>query len=359
MSIHSNPSVSKAISWICNAQDACSSDGVPAVYMPIKGWSDPYPETTGYIIPTFLELSNILKNEDLKKRALRMGEWLLSIQNQDGSFPGGTWSKDKNNPPSVFNSGQILFGLCSLWQHEQEEKWKTAGIKCAQWLASVQNADGSWTKFAYRNTLHTYKTRVSWPMLIADQHWELSNVRDAAERNLDHALSRHKASGWIENASFDDDTPPVLHTFSYTVQGMLEAGVILEKQQYIDAAVRSASALIYAQLPDGSLPGDINEQFSDNWYRCLTGISQTAIIWARLAELGDKSKDWSEACHKAIQYLEKNQSNLPFKGFNGGFSGSKPIYGPYMRLRYPNWAVKFYLDAVISHELGMGKLAWG
>lgn len=359
MIIRKNRSISKAITWICNAQDACDNGGVPAVYMPIKGWSEPYPETTGYIIPTFLELSIILDNADLKARAIRMGEWILSIQNEDGSFPGGTWSKDKNNPPSVFNSGQILFGLCSLWNHGKEEQWKTAGIACAKWLATVQNIDGSWTNFAYKNTLHTYKTRVAWPMLIASKFWNLDDVELSAKKNLDHALKLHKPSGWIENASFNENTPPVLHTFAYTVQGMLEAGILFDNKLYIDAAVNSATALLNSQLPDGSLPGEINQQFSDCWYRCLTGISQTAIIWARLSEIGNETQDWSTACDKSLNYLENNQATLPLNGIAGGFSGSKPIFGPYMRLRYPNWAVKFYLDAVIAREKGMGEIAWG
>jgi len=140
---------------------------------------------------------------------------------------------------------------------------------------------------------------------------------------------------------------------------MLEAGILLNEKTYIDAAVNSATQLLKAQLKDGSLPGEVNQQFSDCWYRCLTGISQTVIIWSRLSEIGDQSQDWHTASEKALNYLEKSQSNIPLKGFKGGFSGSRPIIGPYMRFRYPNWAIKFYLDAVIAFEKGMGKTAWG
>ena len=351
--------VAKAISWICTAQSNCKSGGVPATYRPLLGWSNPYPETTGYIIPTFLELSISLERPELRQRALTMGEWLLSIQNEDGSFPGGTWSEDSNNAPSVFNSGQILFGLCSLWQHEKDDKWRRAGERCASWLAQVQESNGSWINFAYRNTLHTYKTRVAWPIAIASTLWGLDEVEVAARKNLDHALSKHQPSGWIENTSFNEDTPPVLHTFAYTVQGMLESGILLKDQKYIDAAINSAAALLHIQSNDGSLPGAVDQQFSNNWYRCLTGIAQMAIIWGRLSEIGDKSEDWHKAGLSALRYLEKNQSNFPSNGLRGAFAGSKPAFGPYMRFRYPNWAVKFYLDAAITLEKGMGDHAWG
>lgn len=359
MSNLNSRSVSDAISWICRAQDQCEDGGVAAAYMPIKGWSDAYPETTGYIIPTFLELAILLNQPNLKDRALKMGEWLLSIQYEDGSFPDGIWTKGSKNPSSVFNSGQILFGLCALAQHTGEDRWRIAGERCAAWLASVQEPDGSWLKFAYRNTLHTYKARVAWPMAIAGKLWGLMDIEAAARKNIDHALARHKPNGWIEDTSFDKNTAPVLHTFSYTVQGMLEAGILFKDQRYLDAAVNSATALLKIQAVDGSLPGCIDENFSPCWYTCLTGISQTVIIWARLAEIGDQSQDWATAAKAGLQYLEASQSNIPLEGLKGGFSGSKPIIGPYMRLRYPNWAVKFYLDAVIAVEKGMGDHAWG
>jgi hypothetical protein len=34
----------------------------------------------------------------------------------------------------------------------------------------------------------------------------------------------------------------------------------------------------------------------------------------------------------------------------GGIKGSQPIYGRYAPLQYPNWATKFFIDALIAKE---------
>jgi len=47
------------IDWLCVAQDrSLSADaGVARDYSLVRGWASSYPETTGYIIPTLLEVA--------------------------------------------------------------------------------------------------------------------------------------------------------------------------------------------------------------------------------------------------------------------------------------------------------------
>ena len=80
--------------------------GSCAHFSPLLGWSKPYPETTGYIIPTLLKLYNYYHDERFLVAASSTGEWLLSIQNKDGSWPGGLYPNknlpgflEKNNIP--------------------------------------------------------------------------------------------------------------------------------------------------------------------------------------------------------------------------------------------------------------------
>ena len=37
-------------------------------------------------------------------------------------------------------------------------------------------------------------------------------------------------------------------------------------------------------------------------------------------------------------------------GIRGGISGSHPIWGEYMKYSYPNYAVKFFADAIMLQE---------
>src|SRR5512134_3377654 len=46
-----------AIQWICRAHDRCHGQGVSLGFSLLHGWLPPYPETTGYIIPTLFDYS--------------------------------------------------------------------------------------------------------------------------------------------------------------------------------------------------------------------------------------------------------------------------------------------------------------
>src|SRR5579872_5211075 len=59
----------------------------------------PYPEVSGYYIPTLLKWGE-------RELALRYARWLVAIQNQDGS-----WSDAEGKASYTFDTGQILKGL--------------------------------------------------------------------------------------------------------------------------------------------------------------------------------------------------------------------------------------------------------
>ena len=80
------------IGWLCRAQDVRDAKpdtgGVAAGWSFEDGWLPGYPETTGYIIETFLAAAKLLGRPELVERARRMIDWELSLQAPDGAFPG-------------------------------------------------------------------------------------------------------------------------------------------------------------------------------------------------------------------------------------------------------------------------------
>ena len=63
-----------AAEWLAVAQDAMTDGGVGGRYRLDGGWTSSYPETTGYIIPTFLALSRHFGDPTFKLRAKRCAE---------------------------------------------------------------------------------------------------------------------------------------------------------------------------------------------------------------------------------------------------------------------------------------------
>ena len=132
------PTVEAATQWLCRAQDrsASADGGVARDYSLIKGWATSYPETTGYIVPTLLDLARELDDDSLRTRARRMLDWLVSIQFPAGGFQGG--KADAPRPlPVTFNTGQILLGLAP-GSSEFGEPYRASMHRAARWLADTQ-----------------------------------------------------------------------------------------------------------------------------------------------------------------------------------------------------------------------------
>src|SRR5262245_43115219 len=55
--------------WLCVAHDVTPDGGVAGCYNLVKGWGTSYPETTGYIIPTFLHYAEHTPLPDAHNRA--------------------------------------------------------------------------------------------------------------------------------------------------------------------------------------------------------------------------------------------------------------------------------------------------
>ncbi|MEK6876360.1 MAG: hypothetical protein AABX63_03040, partial [Nanoarchaeota archaeon] len=101
----------------------------------------------------------------------------------------------------------------------------------------------------------------------------------------------------------------------------------------------------------GSLPGSFDENWNSSVsWSCLTGNSQTSIIWLRLYYL-NKEKTYFDAAKKTNQYMKSTQDmKSSNKDINGGIKGAFPIYGWYAPFCYPNWAAKFFIDSLMLED---------
>ena len=82
-------------------------------------------------------------------------------------------------------------------------------------------------------------------------------------------------------------------------------------------------------------------------YACLTGMAQMSLNWTRMAQVtGDDS--FRAPARAALAYLKTIQRlDEPDEVVRGGIAGSSPIWGASSRFAYPNWAAKFFADALM------------
>src|SRR5262245_1037884 len=141
--------------WIARAQDASGDGGITGRYGLGTGWTSSYPETTGYTIPTLINLANVTGDNAWIERADRAVNFLLRVQLPEGGFPGGEIDENRT-APSIFNTGQIICGLNAWYRRTNDEKALSAALRAGSWMAAAQEADGSWRRWIYGNAPYTY-----------------------------------------------------------------------------------------------------------------------------------------------------------------------------------------------------------
>lgn len=339
--------------WLCRSIDN-GKGGSCAYYAPLRGWSDPYPETTGYIVPTLLALADCFEEARYRSYAESAGAWLCNIQTADGAWYGGT-HPPRNPAPSVFNTGQIIKGLTILGRATGEPRFIDAARRGAQWLAARVGADGLWPAADYRaKETPSYYSNVAWPMLEVWRDTADGSVRDAARQVL-HAIARRRAdNGVVSGWGFEDDGPAFTHTIAYTIRGFQEAARLLDEPELAEVVDPALERLWRkSELANGRLAGAFDESWNATGnYVCLTGNCQVALCLL----LKEAPEPDLRLVNGAVKLVDFVSATLPKAGArSGAVAGSAPIWGRYMRLRYPNWAAKYYCDALMRLMTRIGR----
>lgn len=268
----------------------------------------PYPEVTGYFIPT-------LYNWGEYELARTCTKWLLSIQLPDGSFPA------QDDVPYTFDTGQIIRGLCAALNDMNDIQIPLR--KACDWILTQIKDDGSlatpstelWSDTA-NDLIHTYVLPPliqAGKLLDAPEYIDKANFVLAYYKKQEDLISFNRLS----------------HFHAYTMEALCEMGEF-------DLAIQGMTDVERYQRSDGSIPAYPNV----NWV-CSTGMAQYAIVWYLI---GEKDK-----ADKAIRYLEKIQNK------SGGFYGSYGKGAEYIARAEISWGVKYFLDAYLLKLQSEGK----
>jgi folate-dependent phosphoribosylglycinamide formyltransferase PurN len=351
-----------AMEWLARAQDVTGDGGVCGRYNLTRGWSTSYPETTGYIIPTFLKAAEHLKAPEYVDRAGKCIEFLLPLQLENGAYPGGEIHENRNEP-SPFNTAQIINGLIAWHARTGDARTLESMKRAGDWLVSVQDDDGAWRRHFYLGLPAAYAAHAACWLAELGKHLGEPRYLRAAENNIRWVLQHHnRDNGWIDNCTFMEedhrDRRGVTHAIAYTYWGILMTSDITGNGEGVEL-VRNAMEHVLKRLEvSGKLPGFLNHQWrGDVDWACLTGNSQFALIWLRLFELTHDGR-FLNGAFKAIDLVKRAQfmdSSNP--GLRGGIAGSDPIWGGYISMSVPNWPAKFHADSLMQKREALAKIS--
>jgi malonyl-CoA O-methyltransferase len=258
-----------------------------------------YPEVTGYIIPTLYQYNK-------KTLAIEMAEWLISIQNKDGSFS----SLDGN--VYTFDTGQVIRGLVTVL--DDFPRVKEPLTRACDWVLTQIMPNGEIitpSKKMWSNLVDERIHLYILPSLIkAGQKLNKSQYIEAAKC----AINYYKRLPDL--LEFNTLT----HFYGYIVEALCDLNEL-------DLAKAAMEIMNRLQKQDGSVPASANV----SWI-CTPGLAQLAVIWYKLGmrRQGDA----------ALEYLIKIQN------MSGGFYGSYGRGAKYFAYEEISWATKFFLDAL-------------
>lgn len=236
-------------------------------------------------------------------------------------------------------------------------RYLEAGARAGRYLAALQEPDGSWSSDTHCGA-RTYHARVDWALMRLGMLTGEDRFIDAATRNLRWVLDQQLANGWFENAGFHDDDP-ITHVIGYTLRGLIEChatGIDLGLD-LLPRAVGAADHLckVITEHPVRGIPGMVPASFDLHWqsrddHSCLTGNAQIALTLYRLGKLTGEKK-YPNVADSVMSTLKRTQNIASeVKQIRGAIPGSYPIYSGYMRNSYPNWATKFFADALLMQR---------
>ncbi|MCP4361524.1 MAG: hypothetical protein GY796_26235 [Chloroflexi bacterium] len=340
--------------WLVESIQATGKQGSSKGFSYLGGWMKAYPETTGYIIPTFLRIHVETGDDAALKLSVLLAEWLQGQQREDGGIPG--ISSDNQSVSQVFDTGMVLQGYTALYKTTGDDEVFHSAKKCADFLIGCQSDDGAWRKNSYHNIPHAYHARVAWPLMEFAKVANEKRYSSAAKASFDWILAQQRENGYWENNIFNPKIQFAnTHGLGYVIESLIEAYLLEKDENWLDSARKASLPLMAYFNRKRTLPAFFNANWKEARivpfsFVCLTGAVQLAYAWLKMYAILD-DRIYLDTAIDVIDYVVQYQDiDTNIQAVRGALPGSTPLYGYYLPFKFPNWATKFLLDALLERR---------
>lgn len=250
-----------------------------------------------------------------RELARQFAEWLVSVQRADGAFTG-----PGSDQTFAFDTGQVVRGWVALLPTypaleaplRRTCDWLIAAADPASGRLPVPSPGGAWSlgpRGEVHEAIHLY---VLAPLRAAGELLDEPRYLRFVERSRDYYL------GLVRGMRFN--SPNLLtHFYAYIQEALWELGCG-------DEVRRGMADVACYQRQNGAVPA-----YSDVPWVCATGIAQLAQVWFRLGE--------TARAERALAFLASLQNP------SGGFYGSYGVGAAYFPSEEPAWGVKYAVEA--------------
>ena len=335
-----------AAAWLRKTIEATGGTGSAHSWAVLKGWRRPYPETTGYILKTFLRLAAWRDRAEHEAIARGLADWLLTVQLPAGGVPGLTLGRGAG--PIVFNTGMVLLGWNAMYARSGDRSYLDAGLRAGSFLVGCMDDTGCFVRNTSDGLVHSYNVRAAWSLIELGKLADRPDLVAAGERNVRWTLTQENDRAFFRNNAFRRGGNALTHGIGYVLSGLVESYLLTGREEYLAPVRRSAERLVSLYGRRGRLVAELDESWGElSDHICLVGYCQLAIVLMQLFEVERDAR----YLNLALQLIDDVKCTQELGNTDaphvGAIPGSYPIHGRYARLQYPNWATKFFVDALL------------
>ena len=329
--------------WIYQSFKVNGYQGSSASRTLMGKWAAPYPETTGYLIPTLLEGDKYLPKLGLGDLAKKQRKFFQKLRTKEGGY----FSDLKGAAPIVFDVGQILLGHLALVPHVNNPDQLLQEIELTKdWLKDLVDEEGQFISHNYvKNFQPSYYSRIAWPLAFAENTIE-SKVSARTKKMVDNIVSLQNTNLSFSDWGFRPKEVAYTHTIAYTLPGLWEYAEIVNSKKIkkkVKATLKTINKLVKENNKIAATY-DENWQGNDN-YVCSAGNAQLALMFIIAYERSGR-EEYLDSIVTLLSPLLKSQRKISLN--NGAIPSSLPIWGDYQKMKFTNWTQKFFADVLMK-----------
>ena len=311
-----------------------------------KEWIKPYPEVTGYTIPTIINASNRLFYEKGFQIAKTMLEFLLKIQDIHGGY-GSFYG----NYLYSFDTLAVAEGMLAGYKEFGDERYLKCAQKCCEFVKDMQHSSGAFY----------FMKDISGNKLNANCMWNsgFSGMFTKFMPTLLELGCKDIALGyinWLKNMllGFRDKElystwPECSISFSHPMGYMLEGLLKLEHSAW-DIEIEDTKNIIENNIlpciKNGFIPFVVTK-YSPSDYSYVSGCTQYSYILAMLYRVFDNLK-FKEIAKECLSYFELCEKTSGIYGGSAQFCNKDGSLAGIPPLQVNTWASKFYIDTLLE-----------
>lgn len=380
VTVELNEAATSASDWVLNSRIQ-SLDQQPDCHGAFYAWVDEdaaeenfiYPEITGYGITALLYIDSLQNKKKLMQRACLAGDWVLNY-GLHRDF-GGVPPRNQFSPHKIlvtFDTGMVLCGLSHLFQRSKKPAYLKGARRMADFLIDHgQKGNGLFDACFDLVTQQWVDTPEKWSTQSGSYHAKLSlgflqlyhltgseKYRTATERICDASLKLQLPTGRFVTYRNDEGAGPNagathMHPHLYSAEGLLVAGMILDRPEYIDSAARAVQWSLEQQLSDGGVPCFVNSAGDCNVNQRSDTLAQVLRMGALCHGVGGLPVSCLSSLARLKLKLLSYQNRIPNQPGKengmGGFYYGKEING--IRRNHVNfWCTVFALQGLVAYR---------